>query len=460
MQVVDGNNIEVVANAGGAGASASGAGGREARKRVNNFAGSNNNQIVTNLSFTETFDGDKLAYVVEHWDQLDGLAAATLQEDGFQPSLDRARRYLEASQDMRVTVTYHQVGDTDIGRCYAKRGLSLQSLPRKVRHTVASGAYTDVDMVNAFPVLLLHECRKAGIECPYLAQYVAEREDLLAELPCSRDVAKKTYLAVMNGGNKDVNNLKELNQTTPHLLGFQTEMKCVYKKFAELHPAKYATVVERRTKQHKSYNHEAGLVTTILCELENQVLMTIWDFFGRPLDCVFCFDGIMLRADREYDLVACQLEVQKKLDVEIQLKAKPFDEQLQLPTSSSMSSYAKYMQLHGKKQPFNSSTLKQLLSQCSQRWIERHLTQDEMEQADAGDDRLLVKKKYAKHLDQALGYLLPYLLVVKGSEVTYIHVDYDEQGRECKRVLYKNQRALLENWSEYQYEIVNSKQKN
>jgi hypothetical protein len=198
VQVVDnctGNNIEVLANAGGAGASASGAGGRLARKRVNNFAGSNNNQIVTNLSFTETFDGDKLAYVVEHWDQLDGLAAkddATLQEDGFQPSLDRARRYLEASQDMRVTVTYHQVGDTDIGRCYAKRGLSLQSLPRKVRHTVASGAYTDVDMVNAFPVLLLHECRKAGIECPYLAHYVAQREDLLAELPCSRHVAKKT----------------------------------------------------------------------------------------------------------------------------------------------------------------------------------------------------------------------------------------------------------------------------
>jgi hypothetical protein len=345
VQVVDGNNIEVVANAGGAGASASGAGGRLARKRVNNFAGSNNNQIVTNLSFTETFDGDKLAYVVEHWDQLDGLAAATLQEDGFQPSLDRARRYLEASQDMRVTVTYHQVGDTDIGRCYAKRGLSLQSLPRKVRHTVASGAYTDVDMVNAFPVLLLHECRKAGIECPYLAQYVAQREDLLAELPCSRDVAKKTYLAVMNGGNKDVNNLKKLNQTTPHLLGFQTEMKCVYKKFAELHPAKYATVVERRTKQHKSYNHEAGLVTTILCELENQVLMTIWDFFGRPQDCVFCFDGIMLRANREYDLVACQLEVKRKLDVEIQLNAKPFGEQLQLPSVTSVSGcYAQYMQ--------------------------------------------------------------------------------------------------------------------
>jgi hypothetical protein len=63
-------------------------------------------------------------------------------------------------------------------------------------------------------------------------------------------------------------------------------------------------------------------------------------------------------------------------------------------------------------------------------------------------------------LEEALGYLLPYLLVVKGSEVTYIHVDYDERARECKRVFYKNQRALLENWSEYQYEIVNSKQKN
>ena len=205
-------------------------------------------------------------------------------------------------------------------------------MPRKVRHTVAAGTYVDIDLVNAFPVLLLHMCRTAGVECPYLNEYVGDRERLLQALRCGRETAKETYLSVMNGGEKAFRSLHEQGQTTEHLEGFQQEMTRVYARFAELHPERYAETKARRTEQGQSFNHEAGLVCRLLGELENEVLMTMWDFFGRPLDCVLCFDGIMLRADKEYDLRACEQAVMEKLNVEVRLAFKPFDEQLVLPS--------------------------------------------------------------------------------------------------------------------------------
>ena len=85
---------------------------------------------------------------------------------------------------------------------------------------------------------------------------------------------------LMNGGKKA---LKSLQTEAPrHLLAFQQEMTRVHEQFARL----YAETKERRSRQGKSYNHEAALVATIVNGRENEVLMATLDFFGRPLDCV------------------------------------------------------------------------------------------------------------------------------------------------------------------------------
>ncbi len=74
---------------------------------------------------------------------------------------------------MQVTVMYHQSGGRG-GRWYAARSLSMQALPRKVRHTAAHGHMVDVDMVNTAPNLLLQICLQAGFACPRLEEYVQE----------------------------------------------------------------------------------------------------------------------------------------------------------------------------------------------------------------------------------------------------------------------------------------------
>ncbi len=105
-------------------------------------------------------------------------------------------------------------------RYYATRGMFLQNMPR---HTVAAGAYVDIDMVNAFPCC----CWSAGIQCPYLAQIRSRQRTTARALPCTRDIAKKTDLAVMDGGTytctnvrtKVVRSLTELNFSTVVDLG-------------------------------------------------------------------------------------------------------------------------------------------------------------------------------------------------------------------------------------------------
>ena len=52
----------------------------------------------------------------------------------------------------KVNVSYKQ--NNNIGRYFACGSLSLQSLPREIRHTIANDYYYDIDISNCHPVLL------------------------------------------------------------------------------------------------------------------------------------------------------------------------------------------------------------------------------------------------------------------------------------------------------------------
>jgi hypothetical protein len=121
-----------------------------------------------------------------------------------------------------------------VGRLYPKRGASsVQGLKRDVRKALTHDNYTDIDIVNCHPVLLSQLFKKHNIECPYLDEYIENREehleaimplisDIVDELPDSyekhriikelhgrkssslrRDEAKTQFLRVMYGGRPD-----------------------------------------------------------------------------------------------------------------------------------------------------------------------------------------------------------------------------------------------------------------
>ena len=110
--------------------------------------------------------------------------------------------------------------DDLFGRLYPKRERggstpSLQGLKRDVRKALAHDQYTDVDMVNAHPVILSQLFLKLGLACPALERYVAEREAVLAETGLGRDEAKQVFLTLMYGG--------ERKDPTPFMAEFRDE---------------------------------------------------------------------------------------------------------------------------------------------------------------------------------------------------------------------------------------------
>ena len=97
--------------------------------------------------------------------------------------------------------------DDLFGRLYPKRERggstpSLQGLKRDVRKALAHDQYTDVDMVNAHPVILSQLFLKLELACPALERYVAEREAVLAETGLGRDEAKQAFITLMYGGER------------------------------------------------------------------------------------------------------------------------------------------------------------------------------------------------------------------------------------------------------------------
>ena len=110
--------------------------------------------------------------------------------------------------------------DDLFGRLYPKRERggstpSLQGLKRDVRKALAHDQYTDVDMVNAHPVILSQLFLKLGLACPALERYVHEREAVLAETGLGRDEAKQAFITLMYGG--------ERKNPTPFMAEFREE---------------------------------------------------------------------------------------------------------------------------------------------------------------------------------------------------------------------------------------------
>ena len=269
---------------------------------------------IADITFTEPFDGDNLAYLVKHADErtLDANAKA------------KAIAYLSASRDGCVDVRYRQAEPG--GRWYADRGLSLQSMKRAVRHTIGADKYQDIDMVNAQPTMIQHLCRKHELVCPRLDEYVTHRDALLEALGCkSRDEAKAMYLTVMNGGSCDK------AKQTPHLKAFKQEMCAIAQSLKATFASEFKKVKQRRVAKGKLTNHAGAFVSILYQQLENQVLECMFEFFGRCRNCVLCFDGIMTPSDMDCNLDACQQHVFDKLKIGVTLKLKPFDQALPLP---------------------------------------------------------------------------------------------------------------------------------
>jgi P4 family phage/plasmid primase-like protien len=267
-----------------------------------------------NLILNEKFNAKKLAWVIDNIDEVKNQIIEkdpSRWNDEWNP-LPGLKRYYNKNGERKVE--YKQ---KSFGRLFSHiddKCCGLQSMAREFRHTISSEYYHDLDMKNAHPVILQHLCRKMNIKTPLLDQYIANREEILRKIG-SREAGKIQILKLTNGGGRN-SDLK--NQW---LDNYEAEMQYVHNEFSKMDEFKY---FEKRNE----HNGKAKWVNILLCRYEHILLMTIFDYFNSPTDCVLCFDGIMLTKDTNIDLKVIEKVIHEKHGINMKMAIKPMNDGL------------------------------------------------------------------------------------------------------------------------------------
>lgn len=263
--------------------------------------------MASKFESTEIFDDRALRTIVDNWDALQVPPAS--RESYFINGVEHSpivilRNYLRnavpGDPHAAIKVTYVCAKGQTGGRRFAKNALSMQGMPRQVRHTLARDIYNDVDMVNAHPVILEQVCARRGIRCATLSAYNADRDALLAKIVrknpgTDKAHAKKVILSLMNGGVRDYD---DLEYKPRWLEAFQGEVANVHNSLLtdpEFAPFLKATLA----KKGGGYANVAGSVCNkVLCAVENRLLMACVDYVKAnghsTSNVVLVFDGFMI----------------------------------------------------------------------------------------------------------------------------------------------------------------------
>ena len=121
----------------------------------------------------EVYDVNVMAHLLRH----DGVS----KQDKKQ-----LRDYKRMARDGNNVIVEYIFGkgwaDIRRGDLYAKHSLGLASFPREIRGALAQKYYWDVDMANAHPVILSGMCKRDGLVCPKIDEFILNRKIILNEL--------------------------------------------------------------------------------------------------------------------------------------------------------------------------------------------------------------------------------------------------------------------------------------
>lgn len=298
------------------------------------------NEIFGTETFRENFWRKKLKYMLLNWDVYEKICIEYdngANEDDYQPK-QMLDKYLDKAKGLDyVEVKYKKSANSKkYGRWFAEGSLSIQNMPRKIRHTICKGLWIDLDFKNCHPVILEQLCKQYAIECPLLHEYNTNREEMLQEIiqteGCTRDVAKRMILRALNGANVNSG------------VTWWAQMKNEFKSIANcLATEKEYEKLYKIVKTYKKYNIEASTMNAILCYFENKCLETLFLFFKdvkviRDFVCALIFDGLQVQ-DNEHnrrlltpELFAEASEfISTKTGFHLDLAIKEFDEAIELP---------------------------------------------------------------------------------------------------------------------------------
>ena len=443
---------------------------------------------VGDTRFTERFDQDTAAAAYIYWDR---LRPHNTDSNSWQESKKDLYRFLQSSVIGAKHTRYHQNNGT--GRWY-QNSVSMQQMRGCLRGLLASGRYTDIDIVNSGFVLALYILDACGMpvtpteegKTNYnkfpLMQYVGNRDKYISQLckankkhSLSEKDAKKAYITALNGGVPEVDN------PTAHLTKLREHVKDNIKELTTQQGVRQrfrAFCEHYEPKPGKKDNKYGAFFANLSFELENCILETVWDHFGRPTNSALCFDGLLVpksfeKATQEENykmLKQCSVRVFEMTGVPVVFKIKPFDVSLKKKLSQ-IKVDGLFDRLFRPK-PVCYRTLRQLTQACCHDVIIKNMTKSERKSMtksepkktgkgkrkkskreptiDGKKQAAFVKRKYMQAEDELVQYLNRYMFTVNGSTTLHYHIMYDDNGATTDQYMYKTQKALVSSsWSKY-----------
>jgi hypothetical protein len=240
---------------------------------------------------------------------------------------NRLQNYLKSAINTNGVIkklyTYSLNSNNELGgRLFSK--LSIQSVQRDFRGILMQHT-TDVDMVNAHPVILRYICSLHNIKCPNLDYYINHRTDILNEFD-NPDSAKTLFLCSINDSKFSRSEKNKFYKL------FDKEMKEIQKILYRME--EYSNI-----KQNiKSDNNKPGkLISFIMSQFENKILQSAISFINQRniVITALMFDGLMIEGNfYEDEILLNELTTfvnTQFLNLNMQWKYKPHSDTIKIP---------------------------------------------------------------------------------------------------------------------------------
>ena len=230
-----------------------------------------------------------------------------------QETQDNLKTYYQNLNDKgEINIVYKQNNNT--GRYYSQR-FGLQNMFNEVRSSIIHPQCLDIDFVNCMITIIIHLADKNNLKIPKIKKYANDRENILKQINDDRAISKKLIIAILNGGfSKEYHKDKKLNK---FLKNIEEEAKMLHEYF-------YKT--DKRIDDEKIYNYKGKNFCRIYQDIENELLMTMYDYFTfRNIKIQsLIFDGILLAPNQSIMINDIQNYLFKKTGINMKISIKSF----------------------------------------------------------------------------------------------------------------------------------------
>jgi len=244
------------------------------------------------------------------------------------------------NQDKKAVVRYKRTKGMSFGRVFPSMGLSLFSIRRQIRHTLAKHKYVDIDIENCHYIIILQICKMNNINVKYIDRYVNKRDEKIAEVMnvygVSRDSAKQLFIRLLYLGSFSkwlIENNKDDIECP--IASFIKKLKRELKEISDIvvKANKKLAYEVANNKNDNNNNNNSSIMSYFLQEhectiLEYMYLYLVENNVIENNECVLCADGIMILKNKYDNNILTDMAgyVKDKTGFEIVLKNKDMNE--------------------------------------------------------------------------------------------------------------------------------------